>query len=125
MSRNRLKQANGIQAKRLWKLFVCCIVMTVLGLVYVFMQIQTIKLADANKKLESERDDYRKKNEGLELQITRLKQATVLQQKLSRFNISMVPLSELRVIPAQISPSPQRELRQLARADEIGPEGVR
>jgi hypothetical protein len=116
MSRNRLKQGNGIQTKKLWKLFVGCLVLTILGLVYVFMQIQTIKLAEENKKLELARDEHRKKNEGLQLQIVRLKQAAVLQRKLAQFNISMVSVSELRVIPAQLSPTPQRDLQQLARA---------
>jgi hypothetical protein len=115
MSRNRLKQGNGIQTKRLWKLFAACMVLTVFGLVYVFMQIKTIKLADENKKLELARDEVRKKNDALQLQITFLKQANVLQRKLNRFNITMVPVSELKVIPAQISPIPQRNLQQLAK----------
>jgi len=121
MSRNRLKQGNGIQTKRLWKLFAACMVLTVFGLVYVFMQINTIRLADENKKLEIARDEVRKKNEGLQLQITRLKQATVLQQKLKRLKIAMVPVSLLQVIPAQVSAMPQRDIRQLARAVEESP----
>jgi hypothetical protein len=92
-------------------------VLTLFGLVYVFMQIKTIKLADENKKLELVRDEIRKKNQGLQLQITRMKQATVLQQKLNRFNIVMVPISQLKVIPAQISPIPQRSPQQLAKAE--------
>jgi hypothetical protein len=119
MSRNRLKQGNGIQTQRLWKLFAGCVVLTLFGLVYVFMQIKTIKLADENKRLELVRDEVRKKNQGLQLQIERLKKATVLQQKLNRFKIAMVPVSDLKVIPAQVSPIPQRDLQQLAKAGKM------
>lgn len=119
MSRNRLKQGNGIQAKRLWKLVAICLVLTLFGVVYVCMRIQVIKQADENKKMEFTRNEIRKKNDGLQLQITRLKNPVVLQQKLNRFNISMVPVSLLPIIPAKLSPQPQEELRQLARAEEI------
>lgn len=118
MSRNRLKKGNGIQTKRLWKLVAICTMLTLFGVVYVWMQLQLIKLADENKKLELVRDDVRKKNDGLQLQITRLKNAVVLQQKLNRFNIVMVPVSSLPLIPAKLSPQPLEEYRQLARAEE-------
>ena len=102
MNRNRLKTSNTLQTGKLWKLFAVCFVMTLFGLVFVFLQIKIIRLADENKKLEANLDEIRKKNAGLCLQVDKRKSPKVLEQKLADLKMGMVPISSLQQYEARI-----------------------
>ncbi|MDD5262200.1 MAG: hypothetical protein PHD76_10175 [Methylacidiphilales bacterium] len=102
MNRNRLKPANSLQTHKLWKLFTLCFVLTLFGLVFVFLQVKIIRLADDNRKLELTLDEIRKKNAGLYLQVDKLKSPRFLEQKLAYLKMGMVPISSLAQVEARI-----------------------
>jgi hypothetical protein len=101
MSRNRIKSANSLQTHKLWKLITVVFVLTLFGLVYVFLQLKIDTLAKENKKLELSLADYKGKNDRLALQRQSLMTPNALQRRLAYFRINMVGLNKLLVIDAQ------------------------
>jgi len=117
MNRNRLKSPNSLQSRNLYKLFAGCLVLTLFGLVFVFLQIRIIRMADDNRKLEVALDDIHKKNSGLQLQIERLKAPQALERKLVSLRLGMVPVSNLQILDAKIQPAGDRPARLLAKQE--------
>jgi len=101
MSRNRIKSANSLQTHKLWKLITVVFVLTLFGLVAVFLQLKIDTLAKDNKKLELVLADYKKRNDMLALQRQSLTTPNALQRRLAYFHIDMVDLNKLQVLDAQ------------------------
>jgi hypothetical protein len=121
MSRNRIKSANSLQTHKLWKLITVVFVLTLFGLVYVFLQLKIDTLAKDNKKLELVLADCKKRNDMLALQSQRLTTPNALQRQLAYFHIDMVDLNKLQVLDAQSFRGPGE---MLARGRDYPPRAI-
>ncbi|MEO0454281.1 MAG: hypothetical protein AAFY98_09110 [Verrucomicrobiota bacterium] len=98
MGRNRIKQKNTIQTRRLWKLFAVCSLLTVFGLVLVFLQIRIHRLAEVQADLTTQLDEVEQKNKALQLQIERHKSPEMLRRKIVHFGLGMVEMSDPDIV---------------------------
>jgi hypothetical protein len=104
MGRNQVRRSNSIQARRIWKFCAVVLVLAIFSLVFVFLQIRNIKLADEVHRYEVSLDDYNKRNNLLGLDIDRGTKPRVLQRKIEQFHLQMVSVAELPRVEAFISP---------------------
>ncbi|MDX6767693.1 MAG: hypothetical protein SFU85_13000 [Candidatus Methylacidiphilales bacterium] len=93
MARNRVRSTNTLQVTRLWKLLALGILVTIFGLVFVFLQIRIINTAEEIKKLESSLEDVKRKNQGLMVQIQHGKSPAALQKQIVLFRLGMVDIN--------------------------------
>lgn len=93
MARNRIRSTNTLQITRLWKLFALISLVTIFGLVFVFLQIRIMNTADEVKKLESSLEEVKRKNQGLLVQIQHGKSPAALQKQIVNFRLGMVDIS--------------------------------
>lgn len=98
MSRNKLKRANSIQSRRIWLVGAGAFFVTVLGLVYVALQVRIIQLADDVKVLENRLSETRQKNAALRLQIEHQKSPPILQKRITQFHLQMESMANLPVV---------------------------
>ena len=89
---NRVKTGNSLQIRKLWKLMAVCGVLTALGLVFVFQQINIHKLAEEIDGMESSLAQIRQKNSVLLLQIEKQKSPEELQHKVAYYGLSLVEI---------------------------------
>lgn len=102
MGRNSVRRSNAIQPRRLWKLFVVILSLTIFSLVFVFLQIRNIKLADDVKKLEVSLNEMHKRNNLIQVEIDRRMKPRALSQKIAQFNLNLINVSELQAVEAHI-----------------------
>ncbi len=98
MARNRIKQKNTIQARRLWHWFAICSVFTIFGLVFVFLQIRIHRLADTRAQLMEDLEEVQQKNKGLRVAIERHKNPDELKKKIAEFQLGMVEMSDPEIV---------------------------
>jgi len=98
MAKNRVKQRNTIQSRRLWHWFAICSVLTVFGLVLVFLQIRIHRLAETRSELTEKLEEIQQKNQALQVQIERHKHPDQLKEKVARFDLGMVEISDPDVV---------------------------
>lgn len=102
MARNVLRRSNSIQARSLWKFFLAVVLITGLSLVFVFLQIRNIRLADEIKKLEVSLQELEKQNNFLQVEVACRTKPQALQQKMREFGLNLVQLSELETVEVQV-----------------------
>jgi cell division protein FtsB len=98
MARNRIKQKNTIQARRLWHWFAVCSLLTVFGLVLVFLQIRIHRLAETRSLLMQELEEVQQKNKALRVAIERHKHPDELKKKIAEFQLGMVEMSDPEIV---------------------------
>ncbi|MEM6821147.1 MAG: hypothetical protein AAF558_04240 [Verrucomicrobiota bacterium] len=105
MASNRIKTGNSLQTRKLWKLFAVCLVMTVLGLVFVFQQIKIHQLADEIDGLEDHLSQVRQKNSVLRLEIEKQKSPEELKHKVAFHGLRMIEMSDpsIQVVEARVT----------------------
>lgn len=106
MARNVIRRSNTLEARRLTICIAALLVVTVLCLVFVFLQIRSIQLADEVKKLELSLQDIEKRNNCLQLEIERRTKPKALAEKVASFQLDLVGVSELQTIEAQLPAQP-------------------
>lgn len=98
MGRNRIKQKNTIQARRLWHWFAICALFTVFGLVFVFLQIRIHQLAETREERMQELEEIQQKNKSLRVAIERHKNPDELKKKIAEFQLGMVEMSDPEIV---------------------------
>lgn len=97
MSRNRIRRANKLQARRLGRIFAVCFVLTLFGWLFVFMKHRIIKLSDEIAVLEKTAAEVEEGTARLMAENTKLASGPELVKKLHYYGIEMVPISDTRV----------------------------
>jgi len=116
MARNVIRRSNSLEARRLTMFIAALLVLTILCLVFVFLQIRSIQLADDVKKLEGTLQDIEKRNSCLQLEIERRTKPKALADKVAALHLDLVGVSELQTIEAQLPAEPS-EYRAYAQRD--------
>jgi len=103
MPRSRRKQFNAIQAASLARWVVITGFLAILGLIYVYLQVQLYHLGDRKKALEIELKHLRDENADASNQITQLTSRAALQHRLKEGYLRMIPIAEQSIV--RLSPA--------------------
>jgi len=103
MPRSRRKQFNAIQAASLARWVVITGFLAILGLIYVYLQVQLYHLGDRKKALETELKHLRDENADASNQITQLTSRAALQHRLKEGYLRMIPIAEQSIV--RLSPA--------------------
>jgi hypothetical protein len=102
MARNVIRRSNDIHAQRLWKLFAGVFALTIFSLVFVFLQIRNIQMADEVKRLEVELAEITKRNNALTFEVEHRMTPRALHQKIREFKMQMVSVADLPKVKAPV-----------------------
>jgi hypothetical protein len=108
MHRHRRKNFNPLQAASLARWLVITGFLAVVGLIYVYLQVQLIQLGDRKKALENELVMIRAETEVAGVQIAALTSRAALQRRLKEGYLKMVPIAEgsiVRLNPNALTPA--------------------
>jgi hypothetical protein len=72
--------------------------LAIMGMTYVYMKNQILRLATDVRDLEVEHNTWKKRNYQLELGINRLTSQSVLQQRVNDLRLGFVKIAELNVV---------------------------
>lgn len=100
MSRNTIRRSNDIYARKIWKPLAGIVVLAVFGVVFVFLRVQNIQLADDVKHLENAFGEIAKRNMALRLEIERRMKPRALHEKIAEFNLGLVSVADLPKVKA-------------------------
>jgi len=103
MPRARRKQFNAIQAASLARWVVITGFLAILGLIYVYLQVQLYHLGDRKKALEIALKHLRDENADASNQITQLTSRAALQHRLKEGYLRMIPIAEQSIV--RLSPA--------------------
>ena len=103
MPRSRRKQFNAIQAASLARWVVITGFLAILGLIYVYLQVQLYHLGDRKKALETELKHLRDENADASNQFTQLTSRAALQHRLKEGYLRMIPIAEQSIV--RLSPA--------------------
>ena len=101
MNGNRIRKTNKIQMRRLWIIFAICSALTVFGLIFVFLQVRIVRLADDVRKMEASLEKVQERNQALKLQVDQRQTPRALQMLIQQYNIGLVSTSQLSLVDAQ------------------------
>lgn len=102
MSRNTIRRSNSVQAQKIWKPLAVIVVLAVFGVVFVFLRVQNIQLADEAKRLENELGEMGKRNMALRLEVDQRMKPRALHEKIVEFNLNLVNVAELPKVKAPL-----------------------
>lgn len=94
MAGNRLKTTHTIQFRKIWKLVLLCVVVTVFAVVYVFQQVNIHRVANEIEALEENLAQIQQRNAVLMLQIEKQQSPEELQHKVAYYGLRMVEMSD-------------------------------
>jgi len=103
MPRSRRNQFNAIQAASLARWVVITGFLAIVGLIYVYLQVQLYHLGDRKKALETELKHLRDENADASNQITQLTSRAALQHRLKEGYLRMIPIAEQSIV--RLSPA--------------------
>lgn len=115
MSRNRIRQTQSVQFQHLWKLIAVCSILTVFGLVFVYLHIRTLQVADEIKKLENALAQVKSRNSSLTVQIQHRKSPSQLQRQITAFRLGMVDMTHPGVAVLEAPATARRPDSMIAR----------
>lgn len=100
---NRIKTENSLQFRKLWKWFALALMLTVLGLVFVFQRVKIHNLADEIASLERNLEQVRQKNGNILLQIEKEMSPKVLQAKVMENSLHLIEMTDpsIQVVDAR------------------------
>ncbi|MFH1066411.1 MAG: hypothetical protein V1746_00670 [bacterium] len=102
MSRNVLRRSNDIHIRRLWRWVTIISVGAAFGLIFVYINVQNIGLANDVKKLEMEMAELNKRNTLLQLEVAARMKPRKLQEKIAELGMQMVSIAELSKVKAPL-----------------------
>ncbi len=109
MQRNRRQQFNTINAPALVRGVLLTAFIAVTGLIYVYLTIQSYRLGDRKKALETELAGLRTQSDLATGQITALTSSTALQRRVKEGYLRMIPIAEHAIVRLNEGPSAPAE----------------
>ena len=97
MSRNRFKHTNSLHWAAVLKCLLIIGTMAFLGMTYVLMKNQILRVAHEVQELDEEDKRWKNRNAQLQSNIDRLTSYTVLQQRVNELGLGFVRIGELDV----------------------------
>jgi|GEM_PF-924882 len=97
MSRNRIRKSNTLQRKRLFKLLAGGVLLTIFGLVYVFLQVRVHQLSEDIKAQEVKLKKAQELNSTLSARVESRKTPRSLQTQIAYLKLNLINISDPRI----------------------------
>lgn len=97
MSRNRLRKSNSLQKKRLVQFLAAGLLLTIFGLVYVFMQVRVHQLSEEIKVQEVKLKKAQELNSRLSVSVESRKTPRSLQNQIAYLKLDLINISDPRI----------------------------
>ena len=104
MNRSRTKNVNRINAASLARWIVVTAFLAVVGLSYVYLNLQLSRLGNRKKSFEQELIALHTQNENAGVQIAALKSRSAIQRRLKEGYIAMVPIKDQSIVRLSAPP---------------------
>src|ERR1700720_4918714 len=109
MNRSRRKNWNTVNAASLARWIVLTAFLALIGLSYVYLNLQLYHLGDGKKALENELASLRTQNDVASLQIAALTSMSALQRRLKEGYLKMIPISERNIVRLTVPLHPDND----------------
>ena len=98
MNRNRRNITHSIKVASIFKVVVSTTILALAGLSYVYLKNQLQQYGEIQRRLEHELTEIRTAGEAVRVQITQLSSRAVLEKKLARNSLGLVPIASDQIV---------------------------
>ena len=98
MNRNRRNITHSIKVASIFKVVVSTAILATAGLSYVYLKNQLQQYGEIQRRLEHDLIEIRTANEAVRVQITQLSSRAVLEKKLARNSLGLVPIASDQIV---------------------------
>ena len=109
---SRRRNVNNMNAASLARWLVMLAFVALLGLTYVYLNIQLYHLGDRKKALENDLANLRTQNDVASAQIAALTSRSALQRRLKEGYLKMIPIAERNIVRLTIPNRPNEDAVQ-------------
>jgi len=109
MNRNRRKITYSIKFASISKVVVCTALLASVGLTYVYLKNQLHQYGGIQRRLEKEFAELRTNNEVVHAQLASLSSRVVLEKKLAKNSLGLVPIASDRIVRLNQHPDTVRD----------------
>ena len=109
---SRRRNVNTMDAASLARWLVLLAFVALIGLTYVYLNIQLYHLGDRKKALENELAGLRTQNDVTAAQITALTSRSALQRRLKEGYLKMIPIAEQNIVRLNLPTRPNEDAVQ-------------
>ena len=97
MSRNKIRKTNTLQKKRVIQFLAAGLLLTIFGLVYVFMQVRVHQLSEDIKSQEAKLKKAQELNSTLSARVESRKTPKSLQSQIAYLHLDLINISDPRI----------------------------
>jgi hypothetical protein len=98
MNRNGRNITHSIKVASIFKVVVSTAILALAGLSYVYLKNQLQQYGEIQRRLEHELTEIRTAGEAVRVQITQLSSRAVLEKKLARNSLGLVPIASDQIV---------------------------
>ena len=98
MNRSRSNNTYSIKVASIFKVVVCTAIVAGAGLSYVYLKNQLQQYGGIQHRLEHDLTELRTANEAVRVQITQLSSRAVLEKKLAKNSLGLVPIATDQIV---------------------------
>src|SRR5580704_1537090 len=98
MNRNRSNITYSIKVASILKVVVSTAILATAGLSYVYLKNQLQQYGEIQRRLEHELTEIRTANEAVRVQITQLSSRGILEKKLAKNSLGLVPIASDQIV---------------------------
>jgi len=98
MNRSRRNNTYSIKVASIFKVVVCTAIVAAAGLSYVYLKNQLQQYGGIQHRLEHDLTELRTANEAVRVQITQLSSRAVLEKKLAKNSLGLVPIATDQIV---------------------------
>jgi len=98
MNRNRRNITHSIKVASIFKVVVSTAILAIAGLSYVYLKNQLQQYGEIQRRLEHDLTEIRTANEAVRVQITQLSSRAVLEKKLAKNSLGLVPIASDQIV---------------------------
>jgi hypothetical protein len=98
MNRNRRNITHSIKVASIFKVVVSTAILATAGLSYVYLKNQLQQYGEIQRRLERDLTDIRTASEAVRVQITQLSSRAVLEKKLAKNSLGLVPIASDQIV---------------------------
>jgi cell division protein FtsL len=98
MNRSHKDITYSIKVASIFKVVVCTAIVAVAGLSYVYLKNQLQQYGMIQRRLEHDLTELRTANEAVRVQITQLSSRAVLEKKIARNSLGLVPIASSQIV---------------------------
>ena len=98
MNRNRRNITHSIKVASIFKVVVSTAILATAGLSYVYLKNQLQQYGEIQRRLEHELTEIRTANEAVRVQITQLSSRAVLEKRLGKNSLGLVPIASDQIV---------------------------